>query len=69
MPNETQHITASNINLRRLNNFKSQNNKHYRFIIYNYIAYINLTEIIIIFNFYAVTTQLPTLSFCMLVII
>jgi hypothetical protein len=50
-------------------NFKTQNNKHERFITCNYITYIILTEIIIMFNSYGLTTQITILSLCMPLII
>jgi hypothetical protein len=57
----THHINASSITPHKLNNFNSQDFNHDPFLTYIYITYIILTEIIIIFNFYVVTTQLTTL--------
>lgn len=46
---KTHHITASNVTAHRLNIFGFKDFKHYPFLIYIYITYINLTEIIIMF--------------------
>jgi hypothetical protein len=47
---KTHHIATPNVTLHRLNNFISQDFKHYPFLTYTYIIYIIVTEIIINFN-------------------
>jgi len=57
---KTHHIIASSISPHKLN-VNSQDFNHGPFLTYIYITHIILTEIIIIFYFYGVMTQLTTL--------
>jgi hypothetical protein len=62
---KTHRITASSITPQKLNNVNTKD-----FIYWPFLTYIILAKIIIIFNYYRVTTtQLTTLYLCTVVII